>query len=47
MDVCEQHIDIKNSGQKSSDSGNNGFETTILANKGAFEPHNSCFGGKK
>jgi hypothetical protein len=30
-----------------NDSGNNGFEATILASKEAFEPHDFCFGGQK
>ncbi len=46
-DVYEQKVDIKNSEEKLSDSGDNGFEATILASKGAFGPHNSCFGGNK
>ncbi len=46
-DVYEQRVDIENSGEESSDSGDNGFEATILTSKGTFEPHNSCFGGKK
>jgi hypothetical protein len=46
-DVYEQRVDIKNSGEESNDSRDSGFEETILASKGAFEPHNSCFGGKK
>ncbi len=46
-DVYEQRVDIENNGEESSDSGDNGFETTIHASKGAFEPRNSCFGGQK
>jgi hypothetical protein len=46
-DVYEQKVDIENSGEESSDSGDSGFETTILASKRTFKPHNSCFGGQK
>jgi hypothetical protein len=30
-----------------NDNGDNGYEAIILANEGAFEPHNFYFGGKK
>lgn len=29
------------------DNGDNGFETTLLASKKTFEPHDFCFGGHK
>jgi hypothetical protein len=46
-DVYEQRVDIKNSGEKSNDSGDNGFEAIVPISKGTFKPHNSCFGGEK
>ncbi len=37
-DVYEQKVGIENSREELNDNGHNGFETTILASKGAFEP---------
>ncbi len=45
--VYEQGINIEDSEEESNDNGDNGFEATIPASNGAFEPHNSCFGGQK
>ncbi len=46
--VCEQGINIEDSEEESNDNRDNGFEATIIpTSNGAFEPHNSCFGGQK
>jgi len=45
--VYEQGVNIEDNEKESSDRGDNGFEATIPASKGTFEPHNSYFGGQK
>jgi hypothetical protein len=45
--LYEQGVDIRYNEEESSDNKDSGFETTILASKKTFEPHDTCFGGQK